>query len=83
MSPCAAQTFENITADKWLNLKAKAAQNKIDLTGDSGRKSQQGFTFAWQYNAVSETLTIQCLEHPIWVSCGTVNGKVHDIISTA
>jgi hypothetical protein len=80
MSGCAAQTFYNIAPEKWLALQTKAAQNNIKLTGESGQTSQQGFTFGWKYDAASATLTIQCLEHPFWAPCGSVNGRVHDLV---
>jgi hypothetical protein len=59
MSACAAQTFGNIAPDKWLALQAKASRNNINLKGDSGQTSQQGFTFIWQYDATSGSLVIQ------------------------
>jgi hypothetical protein len=80
MGSCAAQTFTNITAERWVTLQAKAAQNNINLETDSGQSTQQGFTFSWQYDAGSATLTIQCLDHPFWAPCGAVNGRVHDLI---
>jgi hypothetical protein len=83
MSACAAQTFSNISPEKWVTLQTKAAQNNINLEGDSGQTSQQGFTFSWQYDAASATLTIQCLEHPFWAPCGAVNGKVHDLVDAS
>jgi hypothetical protein len=83
MSACASQTFSNITPDKWTALQAKAAQNNISLNGDSGQTTQQGFTFSWQYDAASASLTIQCLEHPFWAPCGVVNGRVHDLVDAS
>jgi hypothetical protein len=80
MGSCAAQTFTNITVEKWTALKAEASQNNINLDADSGQSTQQGFTFSWQYDASLTTLTIQCLDHPLWAPCGTVNGRVHDLI---
>jgi|HubBroStandDraft_3_1064219.scaffolds.fasta_scaffold790126_1 hypothetical protein len=80
MGSCAAQTFTNMTVEKWAILKAKASQNNINLDADSGQSTQQGFTFSWQYDASLATLTIQCLDHPFWAPCGTVNGRVHDLI---
>jgi hypothetical protein len=83
MSACAAQTFNNITPDKWLKFQTMASQNNIPLTGDSGQASQKGFTFSWQYDATSATLIIQCLEHPFWAPCDTINSKVLDLIEDA
>jgi hypothetical protein len=82
MTQCAPQTFTNITPDKWLALQAKAAANNITLNGVSGETTQQGFTFTWQYDAASAALTIQCQDHPFWASCGTINGKVHDLFDS-
>ncbi|HXP40265.1 MAG TPA: hypothetical protein VN833_08325 [Candidatus Acidoferrales bacterium] len=80
MGQCAAQTFSNITPDKWLALQTKAAANQVILNGDSGESTQQGFTFSWNYDALSATLTIQCLNHPLWAPCGAVNSKLHDLV---
>ena len=80
MSQCAAQVFGNISPDKWQSLRAKAAANNINLTGDSGETTQQGFTFSWQYDAASSSLTIQCLDHPFWAPCGSINGRIHDLL---
>jgi hypothetical protein len=77
---CAAQTFANITPDKCLALQTKAAASHIDLNGDSGETTQQGFTFNWQYDAASATLTIQCLNHPFFAPCGAINSKIHDLV---
>jgi hypothetical protein len=83
MGACAAQTFSDITPDKWTALQAKAAQNNINISGDSGQSTQQGFTFSWLYDPTAQTLTIQCLDHPFWAPCGTINGKVHDLIDAS
>lgn len=83
MSQCAAQVFTDITRDRWTALQNKAAQNNIDLSADSGQSTQQGFTFSWQYVAETATLTIQCLDRPFWAPCGTINGRVHDLIESS
>jgi hypothetical protein len=81
MSECAAQTFSNISREQWQSLQAKAVANNISLTGDSGETTQQGFTFKWSYDAASSSLTIQCLDHPFWAPCITINSKVHELIT--
>lgn len=80
MSPCAAQIFSNITAEKWLAIQSKAAQHDIVLSGDSGQATQQGFAITWQYDRATTTLSIQCLEHPVLVTCGMINGRIHDLV---
>lgn len=81
MTQCVAQVFDNISRDKWQSLQAKAAASNINLTGDSGETTQQGFTFSWNYDAASSSLTIQCLDHPFWAPCGSINGRVHDLVA--
>ena len=80
MGQCAAQTFSNISADKWTALQEKAAQNNINLNGDSGQTSQNGYTFSWNYDPDGQTLTIQCLDHPFLAPCGAINGRIHDLV---
>jgi hypothetical protein len=82
MTQCAAQVFGNIPPNKWLSLQQKAAADNIALTGDSGETTQQGFTFSWSYDAASSSLTIQCLNHPFWAPCGSINGKIHDLVDS-
>jgi hypothetical protein len=80
MGSCAAQTFDNISPAKWLSLQTRAAENNIDLTGDTGQTSREGFTFSWEYDSSTARLKIQCLEHPFWAPCSSVNGRIHDLV---
>ena len=80
MGSCAAQTFTNITSDRFAAIQQKAAQSGINITGNSGQTNQQGFTFSWQFDPTAQTLTIQCLDHPFFAPCGTINGKIHDLM---
>lgn len=82
MAQCAAQIFSNVTPQKWLAIKTKAAGGNVNLSGDGGQITEKGFTFAWQYELLSGTLTIQCLDHPFWATCGAVNSKVHDLVDS-
>jgi hypothetical protein len=49
------------------------------LTNITGLSAQKLF---W-IDTASATLTIQCLEHPFWASCGAVNGRVHDLVEAS
>jgi len=80
MRSCAAQIFSDITPEKWLSLQNKATQNGINLAGDVGQTTQHGCTFQWKYESSSATLTIQCLDHPLLAPCGTINGRIHDLM---
>ena len=79
MGSCPVQTFSNISPEKWIALKEKAAQNGITLNTDMGQIAQRGFTFSWQYDSVSGTLTIQCLDHPFLIPCATIDSKINEI----
>jgi hypothetical protein len=80
MGACPAQTFSNVTPEKWRVMQVNAFQNSISLSGNSGQTTQKGFTFSWQYDAGSETLKIQCLDHPLFAPCYVINQKVQDLI---
>jgi hypothetical protein len=79
MSSCPVQTFNDIPPEKWLALKEKASQNGINLDADAGQITQRGFTFSWQYDSGSATLTIQCLDHPFLIPCSTITDKINDL----
>lgn len=83
MASCEAQTFNGITPEKWQILQAKATSNGIHLNGDSGQAERQGFTFTWNYDAASATLTIQCIDRPIWAPCSAINGQIQSMVDSA
>jgi hypothetical protein len=83
MSQCAQQIFQNITPDRWAAIQAKAAQHNIDLSSDSGETTQRGLTFIWAYNSSDATLMIQCLDYPFGLTCGMINGRLHDLIDAS
>src|SRR5277367_158855 len=80
MGKCPAQSFRDITPDRWQALIEKGAQNQFSLGGDSGQSTDQEFTFYWNYDATSSILTIQCLDHPFLVSCGEINEKINTLM---
>jgi hypothetical protein len=78
--PCAAQVFSAVTTEQFSCIVAKAAAAGISITGNAGEMSKSGFKVQWQFDPAASTLTIQCIDHPFFVSCGTVNSRVHDIV---
>jgi hypothetical protein len=80
MGICPAQSFPNITPDKWQALIEKGAQYQFPLGGDSGQSTEKEFTFCWQYDATSSILTIQCLDHPFLTPCSVINKKIQALI---
>jgi hypothetical protein len=82
MSECAAQVFSNITQDKFACLSAKAEAQGISIGGNRGSASNDGITISWEFNPAAETLAIQCTASPFYVTCGTINAKLHDLVDS-
>src|SRR5262249_49386138 len=82
MSECEAQIFSNITRERWVGMQSKAGQLGVELAGDSGQASRQGFTFTWNYDESMQTLMIQCLEHPFFAPCALVNSKLKELVDS-
>jgi hypothetical protein len=80
MSACATQTFEAITPTVWTCVIQKAATYGITITTPIGQAAKDGFSITWNYNTGTKTLALQCLESPWWAPCGTINGKIHDLV---
>jgi len=80
MSSCATQSFSNITLDQFNCLVTKAKDAGINISGNSGSVSQDGITIAWTFEPAANTLSIQCTSAPFFVSCGTINSKIHDLV---
>jgi hypothetical protein len=78
--PCAAQVFGSVTVEQFGCIVAKAAADGINIVGNAGEMTHSGFTVNWRFDPAAATLTIQCTGHPFIVSCGTVNGRIHDIV---
>jgi hypothetical protein len=79
MSACAKQTFNNVSPAAWQCVKQAAAEYGVN-GADSGQQTVSGFTVAWNYSAATQTLEIQCLDSPFFVSCSTINAHIHDAV---
>jgi len=82
MSDCATQTFQNFTPARFNCLVQKAAGSGIVIGGNQGQASKDGITLSWKFDPTNQTLDIQCLAAPFFLSCGTINGKIHDLIDS-
>ncbi len=80
MAPCDKQIFSQVTQEQFGCLVEKAAQAGLPLAGNAGQGSKSGFTVAWQYDPVAQTLEIQCLDAPFLVPCSVINAKIHDLV---
>jgi hypothetical protein len=82
MSSCATQTFTNITQSKFDCLVQKAAASDIIISGNQGEATKSGITIRWLFDPASQTLELQCLSSPFFISCGVINGKLNDLVSS-
>ena len=82
MSACATQTFENLTQARFDCLVQKAASSGIVISGNEGQASKEGITLRWKFDPASQTLELQCMNEPVFFSCGDINGKIHDIVDS-
>jgi hypothetical protein len=80
MGSCAAQTFPGISPDQFACVLQKVNESGISISGNSGSASKDGITIAWEFDPVTQTLSIQCTASPFYVSCGTINSKIHDLV---
>ena len=64
MGQCAAQVFTGVSPETFSCLQGKAADQGITMEGSQGSASKDGITVMWDYEADSQTLTIQCTDSP-------------------
>ena len=79
---CATQLFQQITQARFSCLLQKASNAGIAINGNEGEASKDGITLRWKFDPVSQTLELQCLDLPFFLSCGDVNGKIHDLVDS-
>jgi hypothetical protein len=81
MSACKQQVFDGITQSRWDCIK-KAVQGKtgIVISTDSGNAAKSGFSVEWNFDAPAKTLSIQCVEKPIVLSCTTIEGLIAGLV---
>jgi hypothetical protein len=80
MGACATQTFSNVSAAAWACLKSKAAAGGFPINSDSGSQSSNGVTIAWSYDSAGQTLALTCTGAPFFITCSTINGKIHELV---
>ena len=81
MGSCAKQTFSNVTAAQFTCICQQIeSQFGIALPGDSGQITQSGFTVEWDYNRQTQEFDVQCLDSPIFVSCGRISQAIHTVV---
>ena len=80
MSACAMLTYNNVTPAAWESIVAEVSKNGITIGADSGSASAQGFTVQWNHDRAAQTLTLQCVDSPFFVSCSLINAHLNDAV---
>lgn len=84
--PCAAQVFSNVTQQRFDCLVQEAARAGIVINGNQGQTVvKHGIVSAqisWNFDAPSQTLTLQYLNPSFVASCGTVNEMLHNLVDS-
>jgi hypothetical protein len=80
MSSCATQVFSGITQGRFDCLVEKAKDSGITIAGNAGEQSQDGVTIRWQFDSAKQSLELQCTGAPFFLSCETINGRIHDLV---
>lgn len=77
---CDSLVYSGVGESKWATVK-DAVRRKYGIRIDSaqGAASRRGFTLKWAYESHHETLRIQCLRKPFFVSCGRVNRRIQQM----
>jgi hypothetical protein len=80
MAVCEAQTFGGITQTRFDCLVQQAQTAGITITGNVGAATKNGVIIRWEFDSVNQTLELQCTGLPFFLSCETINGKIHDLV---
>ncbi len=81
MAACRPVVFNNVKREHFLAVRARIrAQADVQVLGDTGTAAGNGITAKWEYDEPSQTLTIQCLTKPFWISEGIVAAGIRDLV---
>jgi len=75
------QSFTPFPPERWQRLKAALhTQLGIDIGDDKGAAQGHGITLSYEYDATGQTLTLQTLAKPFYVSEAVVDQKIHEFV---
>ena len=78
------QTFTGITAAKFESLvsRIKAATGLV-IEDNAGVDTAKGYTLSWNYDPVTETLIVKCLNKPFLIPGVMVQEKLAELVNGA
>lgn len=75
------QQFQPFPPDRWERLKsALLAKAGIAILSDHGTADGHGIQLAYDYDAAGQTLTLQTLSKPFYLSEAVVDQKIHEFV---
>ena len=80
--PCPPISF-HLTQSQWGLIEQKLQARSIDVEQDTGTVSIGPEKIQWEFDAVAETLTVQCVDHPFYAPCGLINNKLREAFQSA
>lgn len=86
MAECPAQVFNGVNQQRFDCLVQQAKSNGITIAGNQGQVTvQHGIISAeitWNFDPALQTLTLQYLNPSFLASCNTVNGMLHELVTS-
>ncbi|MGA9668695.1 MAG: hypothetical protein WBQ94_05770 [Terracidiphilus sp.] len=82
MPACPAQTFSNITPERFASLEKQAQASGVPIQGNNGTGSKFGGQFAWNYDPATLELTITVTQTPFLMGCESVNARIAALVLT-
>ena len=58
--------FQNVSPGQWERIRAGLAADGILVNSAQGEMERDGVRIRWRYDALRQTLTVQCLKKP-WI----------------
>jgi len=58
--------FQNVSPGQWERIRAGLAADGILVNSAQGEMERDGVRIRWSYDALRQTLTVQCLKKP-WI----------------
>jgi hypothetical protein len=82
MNGCSEQVFNGITQSRWDCIKqAIQARMGVAISTDSGTTSKSSFNMRWNFDPLTQILTIQCTDKPFIIPCSAIESTVTAIVN--
>jgi hypothetical protein len=84
MAACKPVTFTAVSRLKFKAIRARiyAQADKTEVLGDTGTAEGRGMKATWAYDEKAQTLTVQCVRKPFWMSDGFVKDKMQALVES-